>query len=75
MISQVNFMIGWQVKDIMLYIYSTAKQSMLKLVPDEIHVIKYLLSISDPRERFAAMTLAFAPGDELEEKTENKYHT
>ncbi|CAM6119500.1 unnamed protein product [Calypogeia fissa] len=64
-----------EAKDVMLYIYTTAKKRILKLVPDEIYIIKRLLLIQDPRERFAAMTNSFAPGDELEEKDDNKFHT
>jgi hypothetical protein len=64
-----------QAKDIMFYLYSVARANMTKSVPKEIQIIRRLLSIEDPRERFEEMTNAFSPGDELEGKEQDGLYT
>lgn len=59
-----------QAKDVMFYLYSVARQNIAKSTPKEIQVIYHLLSIDDPRKRFAEMTTAFSPGDELDVRNE-----
>lgn len=65
----------WQAKDIMFYLYNVARANIAKSVPKEIRIIRHLLSIEDPRERFEEMTNAFSPGDELEGKDEDGLYT
>ncbi|CAB4267044.1 unnamed protein product [Prunus armeniaca] len=66
--------------------WSAAKESSMtkdeKLMPKEIRIIKYLLTIEDPEERLSALHDAFTPGEELEGKdvdnlftTPEKLHT
>ncbi|KAL3680930.1 hypothetical protein R1sor_023886 [Riccia sorocarpa] len=64
-----------EVKDIMFHLYNVARGNMQRLVPKEVRIIRHLLSIADPRERFACMTDAFSPGDELEGKNEDMLYT
>ncbi|KAG6541617.1 hypothetical protein Mapa_017010 [Marchantia paleacea] len=64
-----------EVKDIMFHLYNVARGNMQRLVPREVRIIRHLLAIPDPRERFAAMTDAFSPGDELEGKNEDMLYT
>ncbi|KAL2621116.1 hypothetical protein R1flu_001321 [Riccia fluitans] len=64
-----------EVKDIMFHLYNVARGNMQRLVPKEVRIIRHLLAIRDPRERFAAMTDAFSPGDELEGKNEDMLYT
>lgn len=35
-------------------------------MPKEIRILKYVLTINDPEERFGALRDAFTPGEELE---------
>lgn len=55
-----------EAKDIMYHLYKTAVGSMQKLMPKEIRILKYLLSIKDPEELICALKDAFTPGEELE---------
>ncbi|BBN14703.1 hypothetical protein MPTK1_6g13740 [Marchantia polymorpha subsp. ruderalis] len=64
-----------EVKDIMFHLYNVARGNMQRLVPSEVRIIRHLLAIPDPRERFAAMTDAFSPGDELEGKNKDTLYT
>ena len=64
-----------QAKDIMFYLYSVARANMAKSVPKEIRIIRHLLSVEDPRQRFEEMTMAFSPGDELEGKDQDRLYT
>ncbi|ERN18091.1 hypothetical protein AMTR_s00046p00227230 [Amborella trichopoda] len=57
-----------EVKDIMYHIYKTTKDSLKNLAPKEIKLLKYLLNITDPEERFSALATAFSPGNEREAK-------
>nr|BAI39892.1 endoribonuclease E-like protein [Oryza sativa Indica Group] len=42
---------------------------------DEMKLLKYLLNIEDPEERFGALATAFSPGDEHEAKDEDALYT
>ncbi|KAK6911980.1 hypothetical protein RJ641_024073 [Dillenia turbinata] len=52
--------------------WSAAKESNMmkeeRLMPKEIRIIKYLLTIKDPEEQLSALKDAFTPGEELEGK-------
>uniref|UniRef100_N1R008 SAC domain-containing protein n=1 Tax=Aegilops tauschii TaxID=37682 RepID=N1R008_AEGTA len=63
------------VKDIMYHIYTTAKESLKIISPSEMKLLKYLLNIEDPEERFSALATAFSPGDEHEVKDEDALYT
>lgn len=41
------------------------------MAPKEIKLLKYLLNIIDPEERFSALAMAFSPGDEHDVKNQN----
>jgi len=64
-----------EVKDIMFHLYNVARGNMSRLVPKEVRIIRHLLAIEDPRERFEEMTNAFSPGDELEGKDVDALYT
>ncbi|XP_042496166.1 uncharacterized protein At4g37920 isoform X2 [Macadamia integrifolia] len=64
-----------EVKDIMYQLYKTTKSSLRSLTPKEIKLLKHLLNIIDPEERFSALATAFSPGDEHEAKDPNALHT
>ncbi|MQM14386.1 hypothetical protein Taro_047315 [Colocasia esculenta] len=57
-----------EVKDILYHLYMTARGNLQRLVPKEIRIVKYLLTIEDPAEQLCALTDAFTPGDEVEGK-------
>ena len=46
----------------------TARGNLQKLMPKEVRIVKYLLTIEDSEERLAALQDAFTPGEELEGK-------
>ncbi|KAL6841234.1 hypothetical protein ACP4OV_028752 [Aristida adscensionis] len=64
-----------EVKDIMYHIYTTTKESIKSISPPEMKLLKYLLNIEDPEERFGALAAAFSPGDEREAKDEDALYT
>eukprot|EP01018_Ginkgo_biloba_P038834 Gb_11825 [translate_table: standard] len=64
-----------EVKDIMHHLYMVARGNLQRLVPKEIRIIKHLLSMEDPQERFAALAEAFSPGDEIEGKNVDTLYT
>ncbi|CAL5024479.1 unnamed protein product [Urochloa decumbens] len=64
-----------KVKDIMYHIYTTTKESLKIISPPEMKLLKYLLNIEDPEERFGALATAFSPGDEREVKDEDALYT
>lgn len=68
--AKVSTLMTDEAKDVMFYLYSVARQNIAKSTPKEIQVIYHLLSIDDPRKRFAEMTTAFSPGDELDVRNE-----
>ncbi|KAE8701740.1 DNA-directed RNA polymerase II protein isoform 1 [Hibiscus syriacus] len=55
-----------EVKDILYHLYTTARGNLQRLLPKEIRIVKYLLTIEDPEERLCALNDAFTPGEELE---------
>ncbi|KAF9608196.1 hypothetical protein IFM89_007818 [Coptis chinensis] len=69
-------------KDILYHLYKSAKGNLQRLMPKEIRILKYLLTIEDPEQRLCSLKDAFTPGDELEGKdtdclytTPEKLHT
>lgn len=64
-----------EVKDIMYRLYKTTKSSLKSMAPKEIKLLKYLLNIIDPEERFSALATAFSPGDEREPKDVDVLYT
>ncbi|GMN45254.1 hypothetical protein TIFTF001_014439 [Ficus carica] len=75
-------MVKDEVKDVLYHLYMTARGNLQRLMPKEIRILKYLLTIVDPEERLSALNDAFTPGEELEGKdvdclytTPEKLHT
>lgn len=64
-----------QVKDIMYQLYKATKSSLRSITPKEIKLLKHLLNIIDPEERFSALATVFSPGDEHEAKDPNALYT
>ncbi|XP_021740024.1 uncharacterized protein At4g37920, chloroplastic-like [Chenopodium quinoa] len=64
-----------EVKEIMYRIYKTTKSSMRSITPKEITLLKHLLNITDPEERFSALATSFSPGSEHEAKDPNGLYT
>ncbi|XP_017983313.1 PREDICTED: uncharacterized protein At4g37920, chloroplastic isoform X1 [Theobroma cacao] len=64
-----------EVKDIMYRLYKATKSSLKSIAPKEIKLLKHLLNITDPEERFSALATAFSPGDEHEAKDPNALYT
>ncbi|KDP32164.1 hypothetical protein JCGZ_12625 [Jatropha curcas] len=57
-----------EAKEIMYRIYKATKSSLRSIAPKEIKLLKHLLNIADPEERFSALATVFCPGDEHEAK-------
>lgn len=55
-----------QVKDVLYHLYKTSRGNLQRLMPKEIRILKYLLTIKDPEERMSALNDAFTPGEELQ---------
>lgn len=55
-----------QVKDILYHLYMTARGNLQRLMPKDIRIVKYLLTMEDPEERLCALKDAFTPGEEIE---------
>ncbi|PKA56616.1 Uncharacterized protein AXF42_Ash012746 [Apostasia shenzhenica] len=71
-----------EAKDILYHLYKTAVGNMQRLMPKEIRILKYLLTIEDPELQLSSLIDAFTPGVELEGKdvdclftTPEKLHT
>ncbi|KAH7566784.1 hypothetical protein ACOSP7_023443 [Xanthoceras sorbifolium] len=64
-----------EVKNIMYHLYKTTKSSLRSIAPKEIKLLKYLLNITDPEERFSALATAFSPGSEHEAKDPKALYT
>ncbi|KAI5684387.1 hypothetical protein M9H77_05615 [Catharanthus roseus] len=64
-----------EVKEIMYRIYKATQASLRSIVPKEIKLLKYLLNIIDPEERFSALARAFSPGDDQESKDPDAIYT
>lgn len=46
----------------------TARGNLQRLMPKEIRILKYLLTVKDPDEQLCALKDAFTPGEELQGK-------
>ncbi|KAL0450086.1 UNVERIFIED_CONTAM: hypothetical protein Slati_1565000 [Sesamum latifolium] len=64
-----------EVKEIMYRLYKATQSSLRSIAPKEIKLLKYLLNITDPEERFSALASAFSPGDEHNVKQSNAIYT
>ncbi|KAL3526955.1 hypothetical protein ACH5RR_011611 [Cinchona calisaya] len=64
-----------EVKDIMYRLYKATQKSLRSIAPKEIKLLKYLLNIIDPEERFSALATAFSPGNEHDIKDPNAIYT
>ncbi|KAL0332405.1 UNVERIFIED_CONTAM: hypothetical protein Scaly_2142000 [Sesamum calycinum] len=64
-----------EVKEIMYRLYKATQSSLRSIAPKEIKLLKYLLNITDPEERFSALASAFSPGDEHDVKQSNAIYT
>ncbi|XP_059662562.1 uncharacterized protein At4g37920 [Cornus florida] len=64
-----------EVKDILYHLYMSARGNLQRLIPKEIRIIKYLLTIEDPEEQLCALKDAFTPGSELEGKDVDLLYT
>lgn len=53
----------------------TARGNLQRLMPKEVRIVKYLLSIEDPEELMCGLKDAFTPGDELEGKDFDNLYT
>lgn len=59
----------------MYHIYRATNKSLKSIVPPEIKLLKYLLNIIDPEERFSALATAFSPGDGRDAKDVDALYT
>ncbi|GAV59307.1 hypothetical protein CFOL_v3_02838 [Cephalotus follicularis] len=64
-----------EVKDILYHLYMTARGNLQRLMPKEIRILKYLLTIEDLEEKLCALKDAFTPGEELEGKEVDSLYT
>ncbi|XP_052189659.1 uncharacterized protein At4g37920 [Diospyros lotus] len=64
-----------EVKDVLYHLYMTARGNLQRLMPKEIRILKYLLTIEDPEEQLCALKDAFTPGEELEGKDVDSLYT
>ncbi|TQD78456.1 hypothetical protein C1H46_035996 [Malus baccata] len=64
-----------EVKDVMYHLYKATKSSLRSIAPKEIKLLKHLLNITDPEERFSALATAFSPGDGPEAKDPKAVYT
>ncbi|KAE8673976.1 White-brown-complex ABC transporter family [Hibiscus syriacus] len=65
----------FNVKDIMYQLYRATKSRFKSIAPKEIKLLKHLLNITDPEERFSALATAFSPGNEHEAKGPHALYT
>ncbi|GJR49769.1 DNA-directed RNA polymerase II protein [Tanacetum coccineum] len=64
-----------EVKDILYHLYMTARGNLQRLMPKEVRIVKYLLTIEDPEQLMCGLKDAFTPGDELEGKDFDNLYT
>ncbi|KAL4565970.1 hypothetical protein LXL04_030077 [Taraxacum kok-saghyz] len=64
-----------EVKDILYHLYMTARGNLQRLMPKEVRIVKYLLTIEDPEKLLCGLNDAFTPGDELEGKDFDNLYT
>ncbi|KAM3361355.1 putative protein isoform X1 [Capsicum galapagoense] len=55
-----------EVKDVLYHLYMKSRGNLQRLMPKEVRILKYLLTVKDPEERMCALKDAFTPGEELE---------
>lgn len=55
------FVFSSQAKDVMYDLYLTGLDSIEKMIPKDIRILKHLLMLKDPRERLAALNDVFTP--------------
>ncbi|CAH9086843.1 unnamed protein product [Cuscuta epithymum] len=67
--------LGNEAKDIMYQLYKTTQSSLRTMAPKEIKLLKHLLNIIDPEERFSALATAFCPGNDSEAKDPTAVYT
>ena len=53
----------------------TARGNLQRLMPKEVRIVKYLLTIEDPERLLCGLKDAFTPGDELEGKDFDNLYT
>ncbi|XXG79047.1 hypothetical protein AAC387_Pa09g0202 [Persea americana] len=73
--SKESNMMKDEVKDILYHLYMTARGNLQRLMPKEIRILKYLLTIEDPDEQLCALKDAFTPGTEHEGKDVDSLYT
>lgn len=59
----------------MYRLYKATQSSIRSIAPKEIKLLKYLLNIIDPEERFSALATCFSPGGEHEVKDTKAIYT
>lgn len=59
----------------MYRLYTATKSSLRSIAPKQIKLLKHLLNITDPEERFSALATAFSPGGEHEAKDPDGLYT
>lgn len=64
-----------EVKEIMYRIYRETRKALKNMAPPEIKLLRYLLNIVDPEERFSALATSFSPRGEHEMKDANALYT
>ncbi|KAK9804314.1 hypothetical protein WJX72_006307 [[Myrmecia] bisecta] len=64
-----------EVKDIMAHLYFKAKETFAQQQPPEVRILKHLLSLDDPKERFESLAQAFTPGPEIATEKEDYLST
>ncbi|KAK2659569.1 hypothetical protein Ddye_006102 [Dipteronia dyeriana] len=69
-------MVKDEAKDILYHLYMTARGNLQRLMPKEVRILKYLLTIEDPEQRLCTLKDAFTPGEEIEgQDVDNLYTT
>lgn len=56
-----------EVKDVMAHLYFKMKDTTTRQQPNEVRILKYILTMEDPIDQRNALEEAFTPGPELEE--------
>ncbi|XP_051124307.1 uncharacterized protein At4g37920 [Andrographis paniculata] len=68
-------MVKDEAKDVLYHLYKTASGNLQRLMPKEIRILKYLLTIEDPEQCMSALNDAFTPGEEIEGKDFDSLYT